>query len=180
MSDDEKLELVPQIHEEGNMLYKQGQINEAMEKYYNGIACLKNLQMKVGTWLMIDIHSTLLLSTHLNKTNPNPQEHPGDGTWLKLDHMVTPLLLNYCQCKLLQGQYYEVIDHCSSLLFKYEGKAPRLHSFFRLCFKSTAWLWQNYRSLSRSVESHLLCQSLTHHNRQYYCTVWRNSTLCHR
>lgn len=47
MNDKEKLELVPQIHEEGNMLYKQGQINEAMEKYYNGIACLKNLQMKV-------------------------------------------------------------------------------------------------------------------------------------
>lgn len=49
MNDKEKLELVPQIHEEGNMLYKQGQINEAMEKYYNGIACLKNLQMKVGS-----------------------------------------------------------------------------------------------------------------------------------
>ena len=47
MTDKEKLELVPQIHEEGNMLFKQGQIKEASEKYYNGIACLKNLQMKV-------------------------------------------------------------------------------------------------------------------------------------
>ncbi|MEQ2184729.1 hypothetical protein GOODEAATRI_011135 [Goodea atripinnis] len=34
--------------------------------------------------------------------------------------MITPLLLNYCQCQLLQGQYYEVIEHCSSLVFKYE------------------------------------------------------------
>lgn len=58
MNDKEKLDLVPQIHEEGNMLYKQGQINEAMEKYYNGIACLKNLQMKVRTQLMIDIRLT--------------------------------------------------------------------------------------------------------------------------
>lgn len=47
MTDKEKLELVPQIHEEGNMLFKRGQIQEATEKYYNGIACLKNLQMKV-------------------------------------------------------------------------------------------------------------------------------------
>lgn len=47
MTDEEKLEFVPQIHEEGNMLFKQGQIKEATDKYYNGIACLKNLQMKV-------------------------------------------------------------------------------------------------------------------------------------
>lgn len=124
MNDKEKLELVPQIHEEGNMLYKQGQINEAMEKYYNGIACLKNLQMKVR----IDSINGQYPFDHFIKCalkNANPQEHPGDGAWLKLDHMITPLLLNYCQCKLLQGQYYEVIDHCSSLLFKYEGKEPR-------------------------------------------------------
>lgn len=48
MSDQEKLELVPQIHEEGNVLFKQGKTKEASEKYYNAIACLKNLQMKVG------------------------------------------------------------------------------------------------------------------------------------
>lgn len=47
MSDQEKLEAVPQIHEEGNVLFKQGKIKEASEKYYNAIACLKNLQMKV-------------------------------------------------------------------------------------------------------------------------------------
>ncbi|XP_068178300.1 AH receptor-interacting protein isoform X2 [Antennarius striatus] len=100
MTDEEKLELVPQIHEEGNMLFKQGQIKEASEKYYNGIACLKNLQMK---------------------------EHPGDQSWIKLDHMITPLLLNYCQCKLLQGQYYEVIEHCTSVLFKYEDNVKAFY-----------------------------------------------------
>ncbi|KAM8773415.1 AH receptor-interacting protein [Acanthopagrus latus] len=94
MTDEEKLRLVPEIHEEGNLLFKQGKISEATEKYYNGVACLKNLQMK---------------------------EQPGDEAWIKLDHMITPLLLNYCQCKLLQGQYYEVIEHCTSLLFKYEN-----------------------------------------------------------
>lgn len=48
MTDEEKLEFVPQIHEEGNKLFKQGKIQEATEKYYNGVACLKNLQMKVN------------------------------------------------------------------------------------------------------------------------------------
>ncbi|KAM6940826.1 AH receptor-interacting protein [Lycodopsis pacificus] len=100
MTDEEKLELVPQIHEEGNMLFKKGQIKEATEKYYNGIACLKNLQMK---------------------------EHPGDEVWVKLDHMITPLLLNYCQCKLLQGQYYEVIEHCTSIVFKYEDNVKAFY-----------------------------------------------------
>ncbi|XP_028314346.1 AH receptor-interacting protein isoform X1 [Gouania willdenowi] len=100
MTDKEKLDLVPQIHEDGNKLFKQGQIKEATEKYYNGIACLKNLQMK---------------------------EHPGDEAWVKLDSMITPLLLNYCQCLLLQGQYYEVIEHCSSLIFKYENNVKAFY-----------------------------------------------------
>ncbi|KAM4584700.1 AH receptor-interacting protein [Odontesthes bonariensis] len=94
MTDKEKLNFVPHVHEEGNMLFKQGKIKEASEKYYNGIACLKNLQMK---------------------------EHPGDENWIKFDQMITPLLLNYCQCQLLLGQYYDVIEHCSSLVFKYEN-----------------------------------------------------------
>ncbi|XP_053088697.1 AH receptor-interacting protein [Pangasianodon hypophthalmus] len=93
MTDEEKLAAVPQIHEEGNALFKKGDTEGAAEKYYNAIACLKNLQMK---------------------------EQPGDEPWIKLDLMITPLLLNYCQCKLIQGQYYEVLDHCSSLLNKYE------------------------------------------------------------
>lgn len=70
---------------------------------------------------------------------PDPQEHPGDGAWLKLDHMITPLLLNYCQCKLLQGQYYEVIEHCSSLLFKYEGKSPGCN-FANFCLTSSEYV----------------------------------------
>ncbi|XP_052320427.1 AH receptor-interacting protein-like isoform X2 [Oncorhynchus keta] len=95
MTDDEKLEVVPQIHVEGNALYKKGDVKEAAEKYHNAIACLKNLQMK---------------------------ERPGDEGWIKLDLMITPLMLNYCQCQLIQGQYYEVLDHCSSILSKYEGE----------------------------------------------------------
>ncbi|CAL8273747.1 AH receptor-interacting protein isoform X1 [Gadus morhua] len=100
MSDKEKLDAVPQIHEEGNSLFKEGRIKEASEKYYNSIACLKNLQMK---------------------------EQPGEEVWIKLDIMITPLLLNYCQCQMVQGQYYEVIEHCTSLISKYEDNVKALY-----------------------------------------------------
>ncbi|KAF4090788.1 hypothetical protein AMELA_G00055940 [Ameiurus melas] len=74
MTDEEKLSAVPQIHEEGNALFKNGDIEGAAEKYYNAIACLKNLQMK-GSQVI--------------------------SRGLKLDLMITPLLLNYCRCKLI-------------------------------------------------------------------------------
>lgn len=47
MSDEEKVKAVPLIHQEGNELYKEGKVQEAAAKYYDAIACLKNLQMKV-------------------------------------------------------------------------------------------------------------------------------------
>ncbi|XP_006035963.1 AH receptor-interacting protein isoform X2 [Alligator sinensis] len=93
MTDEEKLQAVPLIHEEGNELYRQGKVHEAAAKYYDAIACLKNLQMK---------------------------EQPGSPDWIELDQKITPLLLNYCQCKLRSQEYYEVLDHCSSILNKYE------------------------------------------------------------
>ncbi|KAM4898479.1 LOW QUALITY PROTEIN: AH receptor-interacting protein-like [Sylvia borin] len=93
MTDEEKLQAVPQIHKEGNELYRQGKVPEAAAKYYDAIACLKNLQMK---------------------------EQPGSPDWIELDQKITPLLLNYCQCKLQCEEYYEVLDHCSSILNKYE------------------------------------------------------------
>uniref|UniRef100_A0A8C9L3C1 AH receptor-interacting protein n=1 Tax=Pavo cristatus TaxID=9049 RepID=A0A8C9L3C1_PAVCR len=93
MTDEEKLQAVPLIHQEGNELYRQGKVREAATKYYDAIACLKNLQMK---------------------------EQPGSPDWIELDQKITPLLLNYCQCKLQSEEYYEVLDHCSSILNKYE------------------------------------------------------------
>ncbi|XP_073444339.1 AH receptor-interacting protein isoform X2 [Dendrobates tinctorius] len=46
MSDEEKLGAVPLLHQEGNQMYKEGNIPEASAKYYEAIACLKSLQMK--------------------------------------------------------------------------------------------------------------------------------------
>lgn len=52
MTDEEKAKAVPVIHQEGNQLYREGHVKEAAAKYYDAIACLKNLQMKVlpGGW----------------------------------------------------------------------------------------------------------------------------------
>ncbi|KAG8434837.1 hypothetical protein GDO86_012984 [Hymenochirus boettgeri] len=95
MSDEEKLGAVPLLHQEGNQLYKQGNTTDAAAKYYEAIACLKSLQMK---------------------------EQPGSSDWIALDLKITPLLLNYCQCKLLEGEFYQVLEHCSSILNKYSVK----------------------------------------------------------
>ncbi|XP_049637191.1 AH receptor-interacting protein isoform X2 [Suncus etruscus] len=94
MNDEEKVKAVPLIHQEGNRLYREGRVQEAASKYYDAIACLKNLQMK---------------------------EQPGSPDWIQLDQQITPLLLNYCQCKLVAQEYYEVLDHCSTILNKYDG-----------------------------------------------------------
>ncbi|XP_073453392.1 AH receptor-interacting protein [Aquarana catesbeiana] len=99
MTDEEKLQVVPILHQEGNQLYKEGKTAEAAAKYYEAIACLKSLQMK---------------------------EQPGSPDWISLDLKITPLLLNFCQCKLLEGEYYQVLEHCSSILNKYSDNVKAL------------------------------------------------------
>ncbi|KAK7810967.1 hypothetical protein U0070_024304, partial [Myodes glareolus] len=87
MTDEKKAKAVPLIHQEGNRLYREGQEKEAAAKYYDAIASLKNFQMK---------------------------EQPGSTAWIQLDLQITPLLLNYCQCKA-------VLDPGSSILNKYDN-----------------------------------------------------------
>lgn len=87
MTDEEKLQAVPLIHQEGNELYRQGKVQEAATKYYDAIACLKNLQMKVGSppsgfrhpFVSTGAHSALLfyrsspaLQTGLSWTRRSP------------------------------------------------------------------------------------------------------------
>lgn len=47
------------------------------------------------------------------------REKPNDVEWLDLAKLKIPLLLNYAQCKLLDKDYYTVIEHCTEVL-KYE------------------------------------------------------------
>lgn len=91
MDVDEKLLAVPKLKEEGNQFYVKKQYNEATEKYAKALGLLEQLCLR---------------------------EKPGDDPWLELDKMKIPFLLNFSQCKLLQGDFYQVIEHTTSVLEK--------------------------------------------------------------
>nr|CAB3220763.1 AH receptor-interacting protein [Phallusia mammillata] len=103
MNPEEMLANVPRYHEEGNKLFKEGKILEAEKKYANGIGCLKHLQIK---------------------------ERPGTETWVDLDNQQIPLLLNFAQCKLNQGEYQVCITHCTEVLEKIDG-ADNVKALFK-------------------------------------------------
>ncbi|XP_076044663.1 AH receptor-interacting protein isoform X2 [Oratosquilla oratoria] len=89
MTDNERFESIPALRENGNMLYKEGKHEEACQKYKEALGRLEQLILR---------------------------EKPGDEEWTKLNNMKMPLLLNYSQCQLLQGENYAVIEHCSTVL----------------------------------------------------------------
>uniref|UniRef100_A0A7N5JWL6 AIP/AIPL N-terminal FKBP-type PPIase domain-containing protein n=1 Tax=Ailuropoda melanoleuca TaxID=9646 RepID=A0A7N5JWL6_AILME len=91
MNNEEKLAAVPKLHTEGNRLVLSRKFKEAAEKYQEAIICLRNLQVK---------------------------EKPWEEGWLKLENLITPLVLNYCQCQLELGEYYEVLEHTTAILQK--------------------------------------------------------------
>ncbi|XP_076810413.1 AH receptor-interacting protein-like [Clavelina lepadiformis] len=94
MDANEMLASIPKYHEDGNRLFRNGKIDEAEKKYANAIGCLKHLQIK---------------------------ERPGTDSWIDLDKQQIPLLLNYAQCKLNQGEYTVCITNCSEVLEKIDG-----------------------------------------------------------
>ncbi|XP_039573400.1 aryl-hydrocarbon-interacting protein-like 1 isoform X1 [Passer montanus] len=94
MSKEEKLAAVPVLHSEGNRLVLRREFAQAAAKYQEAVICLRNLQAK---------------------------EKPWEDGWLKLESLVTPLVLNYCQCQLELGEYYEVLEHTTELLQKHNG-----------------------------------------------------------
>ncbi|OPJ89597.1 aryl-hydrocarbon-interacting protein-like 1 [Patagioenas fasciata monilis] len=94
MSREEKLAAVPILHSEGNRLVLRKEFGQAAAKYQEAVICLRNLQAK---------------------------EKPWEDGWLKLESLVTPLVLNYCQCQLELGEYYEVLEHTTELLQKHNG-----------------------------------------------------------
>ncbi|XP_060811489.1 aryl-hydrocarbon-interacting protein-like 1 [Bombus pascuorum] len=89
MTEDEKLKSIPDIKEKGNALYKEKNYDLACEMYAKGIGILE--QIMLG-------------------------EKPNEEEWLALNRLKTPLLLNYAQCKLIQKEYYAVIEHCTTVL----------------------------------------------------------------
>ncbi|XP_013792571.1 AH receptor-interacting protein-like [Limulus polyphemus] len=91
MEPEEKLASVPKLREEGNVLYRTKEYKRAADKYAEALNRLEQLLLR---------------------------EKPGDEEWNQLDYMKIPLLLNYSQCKLLEKDYYAVIEHTTSVLQK--------------------------------------------------------------
>lgn len=91
MDAEEKLSIVPGLKKAGNKLFEEKKYKEAAEKYAEALGCLEQLCLR---------------------------EKPGDEPWLNLDRMKIPFLLNFAQCKLFLGDYYEVIEHTSTVLEK--------------------------------------------------------------
>ncbi|XP_012256693.1 AH receptor-interacting protein [Athalia rosae] len=89
MTEDEKLKNIPSLREKGNILFKEKKYKAASDTYATAIGMLEQLMLK---------------------------EKPNDEEWLDLQKMKVPLLLNFAQCKLLNNEYYAVIEHCTTVL----------------------------------------------------------------
>lgn len=91
LSLDEKLKKVPIWKEEGNLLYKKGDYENACKKYSEALGSLEQLTTR---------------------------EKPGTEEWLELEKMKVPLLLNFSQCMLSTKEYYKAIEHLTTVLEK--------------------------------------------------------------
>jgi len=89
MTDAEKNTAIPVLKEEGNVLYKEGNIEGACAKYYEALSYLEEQLVK---------------------------EKPQCSTWRAIAVRKVPLLLNYAQCKLVQKEFADVIRHASMAL----------------------------------------------------------------
>ncbi|CAL9707095.1 unnamed protein product [Knipowitschia caucasica] len=93
MEKDEKLQMVPILHMQGNALVKQRDYRQAASRYKEAVLLLKTVQSR---------------------------EMPGDIDYINLGRMIIPLELNYCQCMLELEEFYEVIEHTTELLEKHK------------------------------------------------------------
>nr|CAG4641862.1 EOG090X09NR [Eurycercus lamellatus] len=100
MNENEKLEALPKLKQEGNTLYQEKKISEATQLYAQAIGIIEQLQLK---------------------------EKPGDEEWHSLAEMKIPFLLNYSQCQLLLGNYYDCIQQCTEVLLRQPDNVKALY-----------------------------------------------------
>ncbi|XP_065083417.1 AH receptor-interacting protein [Ochlerotatus camptorhynchus] len=94
LNDEEKLDQVQRQREKGNECYARKDYEGATEAYSFATGLVEQLMLK---------------------------EKPNESEWCELARLKVPLLLNYSQCKLLDNDYYAVIEHCSEVLDKYDN-----------------------------------------------------------
>ncbi|GFV17594.1 AH receptor-interacting protein [Trichonephila clavipes] len=99
MNAQEKRQIIPELKEIGNQLYKKKQYEEASKKYAEALGLVEQLLLR---------------------------EKPGDPEWLDLEKLKIPILSNYAQCKLLQKDYYSVIEFTTTILEKDKNNVKAL------------------------------------------------------
>ncbi|XP_019870940.1 AH receptor-interacting protein [Aethina tumida] len=88
----ERIEKIPQLKQQGNEEYRKKNYAKAAEMYATALSILEQLMLN---------------------------EKPHDVEWDKYNQQKLPILLNYAQCKLNEGDYYSVITHCTDVI-KYD------------------------------------------------------------
>ncbi|GFY75749.1 AH receptor-interacting protein [Trichonephila inaurata madagascariensis] len=99
MNAHEKRQIIPELKEIGNQLYKKQLYEEASKKYAEALGLVEQLLLR---------------------------EKPGDPEWLDLEKLKIPILSNYAQCKLLQKDYYSVIEFTTTILEKDKNNVKAL------------------------------------------------------
>ncbi len=72
------------------------------------------------------------------------REKPGDEEWNRLDAMKIPLLCNLSQCKLIEGDFYAVIEHTNEVLKRDNRNVKAL--FRREKVNFSVWNLENARN----------------------------------
>jgi len=99
MNETEMVEKIPKYREEGNVLYSKKMYSESAIAYSKALSIIEQLLLR---------------------------EKPGDEDWIKLDQMKIPLLSNLSQCKLIEGEYYSVIEYTTEVIKRDENNVKAL------------------------------------------------------
>jgi len=122
MSAEEMLEKIPHYKEEGNILYSKKMFFESAIMYSKALAIIEQLLLR---------------------------EKPGDEEWIQLDAMKIPLLCNLSQCKLIEGDFYAVIEHTNEVLKRDDRNVKAL--FRRAKANFSVWNLENARNDYKKV-----------------------------
>lgn len=89
LNEDEKLKSVEEYRLKGNEKFKTNQLKEAEEAYSFALGVIEQLMLR---------------------------EKPRDVEWNQLGEKKIPVLLNFAQCRLMQKDFYKVIEFCTEVI----------------------------------------------------------------
>ncbi|KZC13294.1 Aryl-hydrocarbon-interacting protein-like 1 [Dufourea novaeangliae] len=152
MTEDEKLKSIPEIKEKGNALFNEKNYEDACNVYAKGIGMLEQLMLA---------------------------EKPNENEWLALNRLKIPLLLNYAQCKLIQKDYYAVIEHCTTIL---KHDPDNVKALYRRG-KAYIGAWDEEKAtvdLKRAIELNPALQKVVEQELQIFTAALKQKNLLER